>query len=556
MRLFALMRRYTGGLIYPTAAFALLSGLLNAALAALISRQISNAAGVQLAFVWQFAGLVLLTLAMDYVSKWLLIRQTTQIQASLVLTLARQILQTPLATLESVGPGRLLAALTDDLAIVASAINGSAMLIVNGAVVVGCLAYLAWLAPWALLGAAVFIAPAFVGYRWLFRRARAKAWVTFGAWDQLYKRYQALLGGLKSLKLNRGRRAAYWGDHFAPNVADFADSSRRQQVAFALATSWNQGFFLVLIGVLLALAAMVSLDTRTLTSFAVLALYARSSVHVLVATLPQWSNAEVALTRLEQLGLVLTREHEAVEVTSAPPAAPPPTLAVSLHGVAHRYRISSEEGFVLGPLGLEMRAGELLFLIGANGSGKTTLGKLLTGLYWPEEGEIRLNGEPVTPDTLEGYRQLFTAVFSDDYLFEELFGFSAEGLDAQAQSYLHKLHLEHKVSVSSGQLSTVDLSQGQRGRLALLTAYLEDRPIYVFDEWAAHQDPVFRNLFYRVLLPELRDRGKLVIVITHDDTYYDVADRVVKLDYGQVVVDTRHAPAPEYAALAAPVPAG
>jgi putative ATP-binding cassette transporter len=95
--------------------------------------------------------------------------------------------------------------------------------------------------------------------------------------------------------------------------------------------------------------------------------------------------------------------------------------------------------------------------------------------------------------------------------------------------------------VREGAFSTLALSQGQRKRLALLTAYLEDRPIYLFDEWAADQDPQFKEIFYHHLLPELRARNKTVLVITHDDRYYDVADRLIKLDYGKLVYDGRPA---------------
>ena len=170
-----------------------------------------------------------------------------------------------------------------------------------------------------------------------------------------------------------------------------------------------------------------------------------------------------------------------------------------------------------------------------NGSGKSPLAKIITGLYVPEAGEIRLDGEPITNKNRDNYRQLFSAVFGDFYLFDNLLGLKNANLDAQATEYLELLHLNHKVKVSNGVLSTTSVSQGQRKRLALLTAYLEDRPFYLFDEWASDQDPLFKNVFYTQLLPDLRARGKTVLVITHDDKYFDLADRIVKLDCGRIV---------------------
>jgi putative ATP-binding cassette transporter len=221
--------------------------------------------------------------------------------------------------------------------------------------------------------------------------------------------------------------------------------------------------------------------------------------------------------------------------------------------VTHTYRREGgEDSFLLGPVDLTFRPGELVFIAGGNGTGKTTLAKLLVGLYTPECGEVRLNHAPVTDETREGYRQLFSAVFSDYFLFESLLGFDAGGLDERARAYLAQLQLDSKVKVEGGTLSTVELSQGQRKRLALLTAYLEDRPVYLFDEWAADQDPLFKEIFYLQMLPELKSRGKLVIVITHDDRYYHVADRLVKLDYGRVVGEQHPAlPADEKRAVLA-----
>jgi putative ATP-binding cassette transporter len=178
--------------------------------------------------------------------------------------------------------------------------------------------------------------------------------------------------------------------------------------------------------------------------------------------------------------------------------------------------------------------------VGGNGSGKTTLAKLLTGLYAPESGAIRMNGQPITDENREWYRQHFSAVFSDFYLFERLLGLEHSHLESQARRFLAQLQLDHKVEVQDGWLSTTALSHGQRKRLALLTAYLEDRPIYVFDEWAVDQDPLFKDLFYVQLLPDLKARGKTALVISHDERYYRVADRIIKLEYGKIESD-KHA---------------
>src|SRR5262249_27376208 len=181
---------------------------------------------------------------------------------------------------------------------------------------------------------------------------------------------------------------------------------------------------------------------------------------------------------------------------------------------------------------LHLRKGELVFLVGGNGSGKTTLAKLIVGLYAPAAGEVRLNGRAVGDSERDHYRELFSAIFADGHLCDHLLGMKLAQAGSQAAGYLALLELGHKVRSEGGRLSTTELSGGQRKRLALLTAYLEDRPVYVFDEWAADQDPRFKDIFYTRLLPELKGRGKAVLVISHDERYFHVADRVVRLDCG------------------------
>jgi putative ATP-binding cassette transporter len=208
---------------------------------------------------------------------------------------------------------------------------------------------------------------------------------------------------------------------------------------------------------------------------------------------------------------------------------------VRLDKITYIYSHESEDNqFKLGEISLTLEPGKLNFLVGGNGSGKSTLAKLITGLYTPTSGAIYLNGIEVINNNREWYRQHFSAIFSDFYLFERFLGFHEDKLDQEARRYLKLLQLDHKVKVSNGVLSTTRLSQGQRKRLALLTAYLEDRPIYLFDEWAADQDPIFRDFFYTQLLVKLKEQSKTLLVISHDDRYFYLADQIFKLEYGHL----------------------
>ena len=188
--------------------------------------------------------------------------------------------------------------------------------------------------------------------------------------------------------------------------------------------------------------------------------------------------------------------------------------------------------FQVGPIDGQVRRGEVIFLVGGNGSGKTSFLKLFTALYAPSQGNIRVDGVAIGPANVQSYRNLFSAIFSDFYLFEKLHGLSdatAERIDA----LLEVMALSGKTAFQNGRFSNTHLSTGQRKRLALVVALLEDKPIYVFDEVAADQDARFRNYFYETLLPELKTSGKTVVVVTHDDRYFHIADRVIGMDYGK-----------------------
>ena len=208
--------------------------------------------------------------------------------------------------------------------------------------------------------------------------------------------------------------------------------------------------------------------------------------------------------------------------------------SITLSQVSYTYHSPNEdeEGFHLGPIDLQVSPGEVLFIVGGNGSGKTTLAKILTGLYTPHSGEILVDNQVIDESAMGDYRQLFSAVFVEGHLFDRLMGIDPNPM--LLRHWTSSLGIEDKVDFETGRLKTHKLSRGQHKRLAMLVACMDQRPVFVFDEWAAEQDPTFKDVFYREIVPELTRNGRAVVAITHDDRYFFAADRVVKLVDGQV----------------------
>ncbi|MEZ5452080.1 MAG: cyclic peptide export ABC transporter [Thiothrix sp.] len=536
MKLLRYILRHNKRLLAAAVQISLITGISSAFLMALISQRLTGKDSLDFAFIGYFIGLVLIVLLLELTGKWLLIRLTTWNSYHLRMHLAQQILSKDLCQLENIGIPRLLALLTDDVRGIAQALHQIPSLCISIAIIAACSAYLAWLSPPAFLTLLLLAIPAAWGHRLLHQKGKQAFAKIFAMQEQRFNHFKALTEGAKELKLHQRRRQDFYQELFETTEAAFHHGLQAGRTWNEIATTWSQSLYFVFIAGIFVLAVINQTSPAVLTGYALVALYMKAYVARFLSGLPQWSEAEVTLQQIEELGFSLEAPDKPVDWPQQVVNAP---LHLQLNGVTHAYQHDLDDShFTLGPINLSLASGELVFLTGGNGSGKTTLIKLLAGLYIPEAGQVYLNGVPVTSGMLESYRQNFTVLFSDFYLFEQLLGLEKNSLDTEAGNYLTKLQLEHKVSIENGNISTTRLSTGQRKRLALLTAYLEDRPVYIFDEWAASQDPVFKEIFYRQLLPELKARGKLVIVISHDDHYYDVADRVIKLDYGKVEADS------------------
>ena len=526
---------YSWGVVVLVILLGVISGLCNAALIALINTGLAQLQNTPQSLVWAFAALCILLPVSRFFSNALLIRLSAKSTADLRLQLCRRILQAPLHVLEGLGKHKLLASLTDDVNTITNTLTTLPLLCMHIAIVISSFVYLAWLSWPLFIGVVFFVFLAVLAYQLPAIKATSYFRKSREEYDALNKHFRAVTDGTKELKLHFNRREAFFSKLLQPTLKSLQRNDISGQTLFEAASSWGHILFFVLIGLLLFVwPNFAPTTTETLTGYVLTLLYIITPLQVVLGRLPGLSRTSIALKRIEKLGFSLT-EHLHRERSIAPGEGLPNWQSLELAGVTHSYHLEKENrSFVMGPIDLSISPGELIFVTGGNGSGKTTLSKILTGLYIPETGEIRLDGKPITDETRERYRQLFSVVFSEIFLFESLLGLDSPEIDSQATEYLIKLELDQKVEVKDGVLSTVDLSQGQRKRLSLLTAYLEDRPIYIFDEWAADQDPVFKNVFYYQILLELKSRGKTVIVISHDDRYYGIADRIVKLDYGKI----------------------
>lgn len=522
------------GIAFATATIAIASGIFNAGLIAVAHQTLSKEGQVAGLVILAFIFLGLGKIITGYYAEVLLTRFTQESIAKLRIRLLRKILAIPYRQFERLGSSKTLSILVDDVSSVHQAMMNAPALMVNIAVLGGGAAYLCWISWTTFLGMGFVGGLAALFYRSLSKKAFFYIRAARSEGDRLFNHLRSFTQGMKELKLNRRRRDDFMRKCVERSTKKYIHNNLEANRKFIMAHSASHACFFVLIGlVLFGLPRWGNVSFDVIQGYALTSLYLMGPVAGTMKILPMFSRARVSLERVEDVGLQL--DQAGAEKSQPLPPELQDWKTIRFENIRYRYEQPDEDyAFEMGPIDLEIPRGQLLFLTGGNGSGKSTLGKIITGLYHPDAGKIRVDGVNINDQNRDSYRQLFGSVFSDYHLFDRLLGISNVNLDARAQAYLKELQLDHKVEISDGNLSTTELSQGQRKRLALLTAYLEDRPLYLFDEWASDQDPQFKEAFYYQILPELRARGKTVIVVSHDDRYFDCADRFIKMENGQI----------------------
>ncbi|CAM3778616.1 ATP-binding protein SyrD [Pseudomonas reidholzensis] len=523
-------------LVIVSVLLGIVGGLSVTALLATVNQGLHAPDGMGRGVILAFAGLCVLALVSSVAADSGTNFVGQKVIARLRKDLGAKVLAAPIEQIERYRTHRLIPVLTRDVDTISDFAFAFAPLAISITTVSGCLAYLAWLSwPIFLITLAAIGIGSVVQYI-----ARQKGTSGFhaarDAEDNLQKHYSAIAEGAKELRINRRRRHAMLTRNIQGTADFIADTHIRAINIFVIAKSLGSMLFFVVIGLTLALQSLwPSNDPAVMSGFVLVLLYMKGPLETLIGNLPILGRAQIAFRRIADLSERFSSpEPHLLLEPAAEQTVPASSAHLELRNVEFAYpAVDGSEPFKVGPVNLSIEPGEILFIVGENGCGKTSLIKLLLGLYTPQQGEIRLNGKAVDAEGLDDYRQLFTTVFADYYLFDDL-PEHEHNLPSDATRYLERLEIAHKVSVRDGAFTTTDLSTGQRKRLALVNAWLDRRPVLVFDEWAADQDPTFRRVFYTELLPDLKRLGKTIIVISHDDRYFDTADKVVHMSRGKV----------------------
>ncbi|MCA6950940.1 multidrug ABC transporter permease/ATP-binding protein [Pectobacterium polaris] len=503
----------------------LLSAALGIGLIAFINLQLIETVNQSLSVLPQFLGLLLLLMGVTLVSQLALTTLGHHFVYRLRGQFIKRILDTNIARIEQIGSAQLLASLSSDIRNITIAFVRLPELIQGIVLTIGSAAYLAWLSPKMLVVTSVWIVITLWGGFMLVSRVYRHLTQVREAEDRLQKDYETVINGRKELTLNRERAQKLYEEVYQANAQDYRQNVIRADTFHLSAVNWSNIMMLGVIGAVFFMANNLGwADTNVAATYSLTLLFLRTPMLQAVGALPTLLSAQVAFNKLRRFDLADYQEPFSAA------AAPASWHTLELRDVVFRY---DDSGFEVGPINLVITRGELVFLIGGNGSGKSTLAMLLTGLYTPVSGSLLLDNRPVTAETREDYQRLFSAIFTDFHLFGQMMGPHGTEPDAAlVDSWLDRLNMRHKLTLENHQVMNLQLSQGQRKRVALLLAVAEQRDILLLDEWAADQDPQFRRVFYLELLPQLRALGKTIVAISHDDHYFEHADRLLEMHQG------------------------
>jgi cyclic peptide transporter len=353
--------------------------------------------------------------------------------------------------------------------------------------------------------------------------------------NAFYRYLNDLIYGFKEVKMDRFRNANIFGRYLKTNREDARSLEVKAARVYMTNELTGSYGWMLLMGVLVFLLPSFTDITPGVTArFIVVILYLMAPVSMILGALPFVSKVFIALRRIDSFSQDIDNHasHPVSEDIPVKYAHTEDQPLLSFEKVTYQY---GTDGFSTGPLNIDIFKGETIFITGENGSGKSTFLLLLSGLLSPHRGALSFRGSPVTDSCIDHYRNHISVVFVDGWLFSENYNdFSFDDDNELVLEWLEMMKLSPSLVLKKSDTPR-GLSKGQQKRLALVFALLENKDVLILDEWAAEQDPQFRSYFYTVVLDRLRALGKTIIAVTHDDKYFNCADRVISFEKGVMV---------------------
>ncbi|HEY0968273.1 MAG TPA: cyclic peptide export ABC transporter [Opitutaceae bacterium] len=520
-------------------ALTLISGIAQGVLLAIINAAAADAAYAELNF--RYLLMFGIAIAIFIVAKRVALARSfvvaEEVIAKLRIRIVDKLRRSNLAVAERIGKAHVEARLAQDTQTISLAAGEVVNAIQSAVMIAVCVLYLAFLSKVAFVITLGMIVGGVSIYLRNQRSINRELQAATEKETEFYASLGHMMDGFKELKVNQGKSEDIFQNHFARICLDAQQVKVRTGLEYVRNFIFSQTFFYILIAVLVFLLPSLSASyADVIVKATAVILFIVGPLTALVSSIPTYARANVAIGNIAALDQFL----DSAEASGERQVEPAKIdfrgfqeIAVDAVGFTYFSEAGAGQAFAVGPFNLAVKAGEVVFIVGGNGSGKSTFLKLLTGLYAPQQGTLKVDGLRLQPAHYPAYRELYSVIFTDFHLFDRLYGLS-EVDEKRVAQLLQRMQLDDKTSFQGGRFTNLNLSTGQKKRLALLIACLEDRPVLALDEFAADQDPEFRRFFYETLVPELKAAGKTVIAVTHDDRYFSCADRVIKLEYGQV----------------------
>lgn len=355
--------------------------------------------------------------------------------------------------------------------------------------------------------------------------------------NEFFQKLRHLLDGFNEIKISDAKNNDIFYHHIKPIIQETDALKKRANKRMNNAFIFAQTFCFILMGVMIFIfPRLFEIEEMYLIQIVTLILFLTTGpLQEVVGSFPAIERANISVRLLEKVERFF--DETELETVASPDITtePEPFQSLECNDLWFHYSENgSEKAFEIGPINIRIQQGEVIFIKGGNGAGKSTFFHVLTGLFRSTQGEILWNGRPVHDGNINQYRSNFAVIYQDMHLFDRLYGI--QSIDhPRVDALLKMFHIDGKTGINAdGTFKSLKLSVGQKKRLALIVAEMDERAIHVYDEWAADQDPPSRQYFYETYLPELKQKGKTVIAITHDDKYYHLADRLYKMEYGKL----------------------